>query len=107
MTDNILERTIIEIADVAVNAITETQVILQLLVKKNIVTTEEVVSMRDVVRNRPKYKRLFDLVETGYSNLNESETFDSLMKKLLTDRDSMTDEEMEQLDKMLSKVRGK
>lgn len=103
--DNKFERTLIETADIAVKAITETQVILQLLVKKNIVTAEEVTSMREIVKSRPKYKRLFDLIEKANSNLNETEIFDTLMKKLLTDRDSMTDEEKEQLDKYLSQFK--
>lgn len=102
--NNKFERVVIETADLAVNAITETQVILQLLVKKNIVTTEEVTVMRNIVRNRPKYKRLFELVESAKSNLNETETFEVLMKKMLSG-ESMTDEEKEQLDKYLSQMK--
>jgi len=38
----------------------ETQTILQLLVSKGVVTREEVVAMRNTVRNSPNYKMLFD-----------------------------------------------
>ena len=38
----------------------ETQVILQLLVEKGIVTREEVSLMRNKVKNQPQYKLLYD-----------------------------------------------
>lgn len=38
----------------------ETQTILQLLVEKGIVTREEVQRMREVVKDSPKYKPLYD-----------------------------------------------
>ena len=38
----------------------ETQTILQLLVEKEVVTREEVQKMREVVKNSPKYKLLYD-----------------------------------------------
>lgn len=43
----------------------DVQVILQLLVQKNIVTREEVENMRDIVRNSPKYKNTYiDIQQT-------------------------------------------
>ena len=42
----------------------ETQVILQLLVAKGIVTREEVAEMRETVRNSPVYKKLYDYLNS-------------------------------------------
>lgn len=41
----------------------ETQLVLQLLVQKGIVTREEVAEMRNKVKNSPKYKPLYDYFE--------------------------------------------
>lgn len=48
----------------------ETQVILQLLVQKGIVTREEVSAMRETVKNSPQYKHLYQYLE-GASNKAE------------------------------------
>lgn len=48
----------------------ETQVILQLLVQKGIVTREEVSAMRETVKNSPQYKPLYQYLE-GASNKAE------------------------------------
>lgn len=42
----------------------ETQVVLQLLVTKGIVTREEVSEMRATVRNSPTYKKLYDYLDS-------------------------------------------
>lgn len=48
----------------------DVQVILQLLVQKNIVTREEVENMRNTVRNSPKYKKiLISIYNKLYKNL--------------------------------------
>lgn len=41
----------------------ETQVILQLLVEKGLVTREEVSSMRECVKNQPKYRLAYKALE--------------------------------------------
>lgn len=46
-----------------VNALVESQVILQLLVSKGIVTREEVANTRDMVRNNGKYKVTIENIE--------------------------------------------
>ena len=43
----------------------ETQLILQLMVQKEIVTREEVQDMRETVKNRPGYKRLYEYFENA------------------------------------------
>lgn len=48
----------------------DVQVILQLLVQKNIATKEEVENMRNIVRNSPKYKKiLISIYNKLYKNL--------------------------------------
>lgn len=47
-----------------VNSLVESQVILQLLVKHNIVTREEVSTMRTTVRRSPMFKPIIDDIET-------------------------------------------
>ena len=41
----------------------ETQVLLQLLVSKGIVTREEVQSMRETVKRQPQYKAVYDYLD--------------------------------------------
>ena len=48
----------------------ETQLILQLLVQKGIVTREEVSDMRNKVKNSPNYKLLYDYFEQAEQKAN-------------------------------------
>lgn len=48
----------------------ETQLILQLLVSKGIVTREEVSAMREKVKNSPSYKPLYDYFESAEQKVN-------------------------------------
>ena len=48
----------------------ETQLILQLLVQKGIVTREEVSDMRNKVKNSPNYKPLYDYFEQAEQKAN-------------------------------------
>ena len=41
----------------------ETQLILQLLVKKGLVTKEEIVEMRKTVKNSPSYKPMYEVLD--------------------------------------------
>ena len=46
-----------------VNSLVDSQVVLQLLVKHNIVTRDEVSEMRNIVRNSPKFKPVISDIE--------------------------------------------
>lgn len=48
----------------------ETQLILQLLVSKGIVTREEVSAMREKVKNSPGYKPLYEYLESAEQKAN-------------------------------------
>ena len=48
----------------------ETQLILQLLVQKGIVTRDEVQAMREKVKNIPSYRPLYEYLETAEQKAN-------------------------------------
>lgn len=48
----------------------ETQLILQLLVQKGVITREEVSDMRNKVKNSPNYKPLYDYFEQAEQKAN-------------------------------------
>lgn len=66
----------------AVKALIDTQVILQLLVKKNIVTREEVSDMRNIVSSQPENKKIMDVIEESITEKALRSRFDELFKKV-------------------------
>lgn len=66
----------------AVKALIDTQVILQLLVKKNIVTREEVSNMRNIVSSQPENKKIMDAIEESITEKALRSRFDELFKKV-------------------------
>ena len=66
----------------AVKALIDTQVILQLLVKKNIVTREEVSDMRNIVSSQPENKKIMDAIEESITEKALRSRFDELFKKV-------------------------
>ena len=78
----------------ATKALIDTQVILQLLVKKNIVTREEVIDMRNIVSSQPENKKIMDAMEERISEKALSSRFDELFKKVASGHE-ITKEERE------------
>ena len=78
----------------AVKALIDTQVILQLLVKKNIVTREEVIYMRNTVSSQPENKEIMDTIEERITEKALSSRFDKLFKKVASGHE-ITKEERE------------
>lgn len=66
----------------AAKALIDTQVILQLLVKKNIVTREEVSDMRNIVSSQPENKKIMDVIEESITEKALRSRFDELFKKV-------------------------
>lgn len=66
----------------AAKALIDTQVILQLLVKKNIVTREEVIDMRNIVSSQPENKKIMDAIEESITEKAFRSRFDELFKKV-------------------------
>lgn len=83
----------------AVNALIETQVILQLLVKKNLVSPEEVCLTREIVKQQPKYKQMQQTLDNAMDRVDESFKFEELMEKSLrpNGREQLTKEEKDYL----------
>jgi len=88
----------------AVNALIETQTILQLLVKKGIVTVEEVKNTREIVKRQPKYKGFLQSIEEALNDASEIAKFEELFQKMLNDKESLTEEERNYLLHELDKV---
>lgn len=66
----------------AAKALIDTQVILQLLVKKNIVTRKEVIDIRNIVSSRPENKKIMDAIEESITEKAIRSRFDELFKKV-------------------------
>ena len=90
----------------AVNALIETQVILQLLVKKNLVNSEEVALTREIVKRQPKYKQMQQMLNDSINRVDESSKFEELMEKSLRPdgREQLTKEEKDYLLSKLEKA---
>lgn len=66
----------------AAKALIDTQVILQLLVKKNIVTRKEVTDMRNIVSSQPENEKIMDAIEESITEEAFRSRFDELFKKV-------------------------
>lgn len=97
-------------SDVAVKALIETQVILQLMVSKGIVASSEVAATREIVRRQPKYKMMLQALEEATNRNDESKKFEDLMRRQLqpNGREQLSQEEKDYLLKKLDNIaRGK
>ena len=90
----------------AVNALIETQTILQLMVKKGIVTPEEVVITRGIVKSQPKYKQILQALDSAMDRADKSAKFEELLQKSLqpNGREQLTKEEKDYLLNKLDKI---
>lgn len=90
----------------AVTALIESQVILQLMVKKNLVTPEEVSITREIVKRQPKYKEMLKTLDNAMDEVNESTKFEELMEKSLqpNGREQLTKEEKEYLLNRINQI---
>lgn len=88
----------------AVNALVETQTILQLLVKKGIVTTEEVKNTREIVKRQPKYKSCLQSIEKALNVASETVKFENTFEKMLSGKENLSEEERNYLLHELDKI---
>lgn len=93
-------------AQTAINALIETQVILQLLVKKGIVTPEEVSITRGIVNNQQKYKQMIYALDNAMDRVDDSAKFEELLQKSLqpNGNKNLTEEERNYLLKRLDNI---
>ena len=90
----------------AVNALIETQTILQLMVKKGLVTPEEVAVTRGIVKSQPKYRHMLQVLDSAMDRVDESAKFEELLQKSLqpNGREQLTNEEKDYLLNKLDKI---
>lgn len=90
----------------AVNALIETQTILQLMVKKGLVTPEEVAVTRGIVKSQPKYRQMLQVLDSAMDRVDESAKFEELLQKSLqpNGREQLTNEEKDYLLNKLDKI---
>ena len=90
----------------AVNALIETQTILQIMVKKGLVTPEEVALTRGIVKSQPKYKQMLQVLDSAMDRVDESAKFEELLQKSLQPdgNKNLTDEERNYLLNKLDKI---
>ena len=95
------------IAECTEVALVDSQVILQLLVKKGIITKEEVDETRALVRDKSELAKAFgDAIDKFESRHNETNDLKELLRKSIYDRE-MTPEEHEKILSILSRIDGK
>ena len=90
-------------------SIVETQTLMQVLVKKGLVSADEIKQTRKAVeKNSPKVQHLyqqfkdFDTILSIFDRQDEEKhKFMSLLDKMIQDRDSLTEEELDYLDSKL------
>lgn len=90
----------------AVNALIETQTILQLMVKKGLVIPEEVALTRGIVKSQPKYKQMLQALDSAIDRVDESAKFEELLQESLqpNGNKNLTDEERDYLLNKLDKI---
>lgn len=90
----------------AVNALIETQTILQLMVKKGLVIPEEVAITRGIVKSQPKYKQMLQSLDSAMDRVDESAKFEELLQKSLqpNGNKNLTEEERNYLLNKLDKI---
>lgn len=76
-----LEGMVILAAKNSINALIETQTILQLMVKKGLVTPEEVSIMRGIVSSQPKYRQMIQELDNAMDRVDEFAKFEELLEK--------------------------
>lgn len=94
--------------DLAIDALIDTQVVLQLLVKHNIVSPKEVRDMRAYISSQPKYKKIKDAITQSLNEVDELKKFEDLFAKSLQPggREKLTQEEKEYLLKVLNEYKN-
>ena len=70
----------------ALNALIDTQVILQRMVKKNLVSPEEVALTRELVKRQPKYKQMQQTLDDAMDRVDESSKLEFKEERSVADK---------------------
>lgn len=97
-TDTILNDTKLEYQNAInqgaiIDLMIEVQTVLQLLVKHNIATRQEVKETRSVVASSSKYSKMRSNVLYSINKLEEQMKFDDLLRRSVTPGEQITDDE--------------
>lgn len=102
----LLSRYISVLAESAYEALVLSQASLQLLIKHEIISHKEATEMKRIVEaNTTKVKALRIAIGLYDSKKAEADDFENLFKKMLDNKDSMTNEERERLLKYLDNAK--
>lgn len=93
LNDTKIENIAVQSGKQSVLALIEAQTILQLLVKKGIVTPEDVNITRNIVRSQPKYLKEMQSLDNAIDNINESMKFEDIFAKKLKGEELTTEED--------------
>ena len=96
------------IAECTEVALVDSQVILLLLIKKGIITIEEIDETIALVRDKSELAKAFgDAIDKFESRHNETNDLKELLRKSIYDRENMTQEEHEKILSILSRIDSK
>lgn len=99
-----LNEQLLYIHEINIRNTIDIQVTLQLLVKKGIVTPEEVQQMRAFVSKQPTYANALQSLENSRKNIEETLKFEQLLTKALSGEhvgDNLTQEEKDYINSRL------
>lgn len=102
----LLSKYVSVLAESTYEALVLSQASLQLLIKHEIITHEEATEMKRIVEaNTTKVKALRVAISLYDAKKSEADDFENLFKKMLDNKDSMTNEERERLLKYLDNAK--
>ena len=104
-TDNINTKIWLNtLTEITFEALVDVQTILQILVKHGITTKDEVDEIRKIVSNQPKYQEFCKTIQTRGEELDEVAKIEDIYMRYLTDKDSVTEEEIQFIRNYLNKM---
>ena len=90
---------------IGIDAKIDSQVLIQLLIQKGIITESEVLAMREKVKRNTSYGGLYD-ASTGMSLelAEQRKTVDALKRMLREGKDALTQEELDRVSNSLNEI---
>ena len=92
------------LTEITFEALIDIQTILQILVNHGITTKDEVDDIRKIVSSQPKYQEFYKNIQTRGEELEEVAKIEDIYTRYLTDKDSVTEEEIQFIRNYLDKM---
>mgnify|MGYP003307018360 CR=1 FL=1 len=100
----LLESYIAVLAENTYMALMQSQTALQIILNSNVASEDDIKNMKQIVEaNSIKLKTLRSAIDSYNKEKSKVDDFENLFKKMLNNRDSMTEEEKERLCNYLPK----